>query len=215
VYKLPISLSIFAKNNEDSLELTIKSVIDIVNEFVLVDTGSTDKTIQIAKDYGARVYKVGFTDFGSIRTLALHLAREEWVLSLDSDEIINRSEIIHFIPMLSRDDLDAWGLPRRRWADLKMKQQVEKDAYPDWQYRLVRNKPYMYYKYRVHESLDGARNTSINIFGPHIEHFQDVFKYGNKLKQRNQLYKELYELDLKDNIHHNIPAVADIDLKKE
>ena len=210
--KLPITLAMFSKNNEKSIELAIQSIIDVVNEFVLVDTGSTDSTIDIAKKYNARVYQIGFTDFGNIRTITAHLASEPWILGLDTDEIINRNELPILSLLLHNDEIDAWGLPRRRWADLNMTQQIEKEAYPDYQYRLIRNKKYLVYKNRVHERLDGARKTEVAPF-PHIEHFQDVFKTGDKLKARNKFYQELYSLDIQDGIQHSIPPISDIDNK--
>ena len=210
--KLPITLAIFSKNNENSIELSIRSVIDTVSEFVLVDTGSTDSTIDIAKKYNARVYQVGFTDFGNIRTITAHLASEPWILGLDTDEIINKNEIPVLSVLLQDESIDAWGLPRRRWTDIFMANQVEKEAYPDYQYRLIRNKKYLVYKNRVHERLDGARKTEVTPF-PHIEHFQDVFKTGDKLRARNKFYQDLYTLDLEDGVNHSIPPISSIDDK--
>jgi glycosyltransferase involved in cell wall biosynthesis len=213
--KLPITLAIFAKDNADSILLPINSVKDIVSEILLVDTGSTDNTCEIAEANGARIYKVGFTDFGNIRTVTMHLARQEWVLGLDSDEILNASEIHLLEDLVKNEAVEAWGLPRRRWNDFACTQRVEEDVYPDSQYRLVRNSIYLRYSRRVHEKLDNAKNVKLATDGPHIEHFHDIFKYGKRIKERNNFYRELYNLDIKEGIQQHNTPVAKVDEDKE
>lgn len=208
---LPITLAVFAKDAEDSIPLTINSVKSFVNEIVVVDTGSSDNTVRVCEDLGARVYKCGFSDFGSIRTLTGHLAREEWVLGLDADEIIVPEDYSLLRECVDTEDVDIWGLPRKRWLELDMKTQLEKDVYPDYQYRLFRNKTTIFYKRRIHEIVDGSEKRREAKDGPHVHHFQDVFKSGERLKKRNALYKELQRKDLEDGIEHTEPAVQEID----
>jgi len=212
---LPITLAVFAKNNQDSIWLCLNSVSHLVSEIILVDTGSTDDTVKIATELGARVYKVGFTDFGSIRTLTAHLATQPWILGLDTDEILAPEELSILIDLMDDAECVAWGLPRRRWRDIGRTIQVEQDAYPDWQYRFIRNNPgSITYENRVHEGLnikEGNIRTSEK--GPHIEHFQDVFKSDQRLQDRNELYRGLYEQDVADGVERAIPAVANIDMK--
>ena len=211
---LPITLAIFTKNNADSILFPINSVKNIVREIVIVDTGSTDNTCDIAALHGARIYKVGFTDFGHIRTLTAHLARQPWVLGLDSDEIINAHELVLFEKLILDQDVDCWGLPRRRWADFSCTQQIEKEAYPDYQYRFLKNSTSLYDSRRVHEKLDGAKLTRPSPEGPHIEHFHDIFKYGDRIKQRNNLYRDLVKQDINEGIEQIIPVVK-VDEEKE
>lgn len=209
--KLPLTLAIFAKDNEDSIALPIQNMGGLVREVVVVDTGSTDKTVEVAESLGARVYRVGFSDFGSIRTVTALLGTQQWVLGLDSDEILAPEELDQLAPLLL-EDVPAWGLPRRRWADLGRTEQVELEAYPDRQYRLLRRTPDNVYRNRVHERLDCLGGVPAKeADGPHIEHFQDVFKKGQRLVDRNNLYKDLYSKDTADGILRDTPAVAPMD----
>src|SRR4051794_11620290 len=92
-----ISLCSFVKNEAHCVKGMMDSVSSYVNEIVVVDTGSTDGTVDICKEYGARVYQIGFTDFGKIRTITAHLANEPWVVMLDADERIDKPNRLQWL----------------------------------------------------------------------------------------------------------------------
>jgi len=75
------------KNEEEILEKCLEQIKDIVDEFVIVDTGSTDGTKEIIKKYGP-LYEVPFEDFVTTKNKALELATGEYVLWMDADEIL-------------------------------------------------------------------------------------------------------------------------------
>lgn len=208
---LPITLAMFVKNAEDSVAAAINSVKPVVREIVVLDTGSTDNTIEICEELGALVYKCGMLDFGSIRTLTARLARQEWILGLDADEIVLEEDLYKFRALVESEDVDIWGLPRKRWADLGMTEQQEEDVYPDWQYRFFRNKPELRYVRRVHEIIEGSDKRKEAEDGPCIQHFQDVFKSGDKLTTRNLHYRDLYDRDIEEGVEHDGKAVEDLD----
>lgn len=211
---LPITLAMFVKDNADSVAMAINSVADIVSEVVIVDTGSTDNTVNICEDLGARVYKIGFSDFGNIRTITAHLARQPFVLGLDSDEVILKEDLPKFeklIDKMEAESIDVVGLPRKRWADLAMTQQEEEWAYPDFQYRFFKNKPSVRYIRRIHEIVAPGVNMYESEDFPCIHHFQSVFKTGRRLVDRNTLYKKLHELDLAEGVEHTESPVEAID----
>ncbi len=82
-----ISLCMIVKNEERFLERCLASVADVVDEINIVDTGSTDRTIEIAKRFGARVEQREWrNDFGWARNEALKMATKRWILQLDADE---------------------------------------------------------------------------------------------------------------------------------
>ena len=102
-----ISLCMICKNEEKTIGNALKSVKDIVDEIIVVDTGSTDNSIDIVKSYGGRVYKEEWKDdFSYIRNIALDKARGEWILILDCDEIINdtgKERILSYIKDNEKD----------------------------------------------------------------------------------------------------------------
>lgn len=84
---MKLSLCIIARNEESMLAGCLESVRGIVDEIVLVDTGSKDGTIRIAEKHGARVFKSPWRDdFSAPRNLSIARARGEWILQLDADE---------------------------------------------------------------------------------------------------------------------------------
>ncbi|ACT04480.1 glycosyltransferase family 2 protein [Paenibacillus sp. JDR-2] len=82
-----LGVHIIVRNEEDMLPECLDSIRGIADELIVVDTGSTDGTVDIALRYGARVIKAEWKDnFSSARNLALEHARTIWVLVLDADE---------------------------------------------------------------------------------------------------------------------------------
>ena len=84
-----LSLVMIVKNEERCLARCLESVKTLVDEMIIVDTGSTDKTIDIAKSYGAKIFHFEWTnDFSEARNFALSKASGKWRLVLDADEYV-------------------------------------------------------------------------------------------------------------------------------
>jgi glycosyltransferase involved in cell wall biosynthesis len=84
--KVPVSVVIIAKNEEDNMDDCIQSVKGWADEVGVVDDNSTDKTVEISKKYGAVVYHRTMDNEGIHRNWAAAQAKNEWVLYLDADE---------------------------------------------------------------------------------------------------------------------------------
>ena len=82
-----ISLCMMVKNEEDQLPRCLDRLKDVVDEIIVVDTGSTDRTVEIASSYGAKVYHHAWEDnFSKHRNQSLSYASMEWILTMDADE---------------------------------------------------------------------------------------------------------------------------------
>jgi tetratricopeptide (TPR) repeat protein len=82
-----LSLCAIVKNEEDCIARMLASVRGVVDEVVLVDTGSTDKTLSIARDHGAKVIQRQWNDdFADARNVSIQHALHPWILILDADE---------------------------------------------------------------------------------------------------------------------------------
>ena len=84
-----ISLCMIVKNEEDVLARCLKSVADLVDEIVIVDTGSTDRTREIAAQFTQRIYDFAWTDdFAAARNYAFSLAEMDYCMWLDADDVL-------------------------------------------------------------------------------------------------------------------------------
>ena len=82
-----VSLCMIVKNEENYLPNCLNSIKDIVDEIIVVDTGSTDKTVDIAKSFGAKVYYFPWrNNFSEARNESLKYATKDWILILDADD---------------------------------------------------------------------------------------------------------------------------------
>ncbi|MBO1225345.1 MAG: glycosyltransferase [Candidatus Scalindua sediminis] len=88
-----LSLCMIVKNEEKLLPRCLESVKDHVDEIIIVDTGSTDKTVEIAKSYNAKIYHHAWENsFSKARNYSLKYATCEWILILDADEEIDKED---------------------------------------------------------------------------------------------------------------------------
>ncbi|MEJ5350721.1 MAG: glycosyltransferase [Melioribacteraceae bacterium] len=89
-----LTLSMIVKNEEKYLKDCLESVNGVVDDIVIVDTGSTDKTLEIAKEYKAKIYHFEWiNDFSAARNYALQYSSGDWILYLDADERLDPNSI--------------------------------------------------------------------------------------------------------------------------
>ncbi|MDP4173539.1 MAG: glycosyltransferase [Bacteroidota bacterium] len=149
-----ISLSMIVKNEEKYLKQCLDSVKDIVDEIVIVDTGSTDSTLKIANEYGASLYQFEWiNDFSAARNYALSKSKGEWILYLDADErITNESgKIIH-------DTIEKLNQPALLGLRCLVNSIDEKNGKPKlMRYtRLFNNSPEIRFHGKVHEQIEDS-----------------------------------------------------------
>jgi glycosyltransferase involved in cell wall biosynthesis len=108
-----LSLCAIAKNEAHRIADCLTSVKNFVDEIILVDTGSSDRTIEIAKQHKAKVFRFEWCDdFAAARNFALSHAKGEWILVLDADEILDASIIPVLKQVMERSNCLAVNLVR-------------------------------------------------------------------------------------------------------
>ena len=129
----PLSVVVLTKNEEDRLGACLHSC-RWVDDIVVVDSGSRDKTVEIAKSYGAHVVHQGWLGFGRQRRFAVAQAAHDWVLCLDADERLTDELSESIRRELSGTPGHIYRLARRSFF---MGRFLRHGAcYPDWQVRL-------------------------------------------------------------------------------
>jgi len=146
---MDLSLCMIVKNEEACLPQVLESVQPIVDEMVILDTGSSDRTIDIATDYGARVYHFQWcNDFSAARNHALRYVRGKWVLVLDADEVLT-PEIIPEIQQAIKSD--------RNLVINLIRQEVGATQSPySLVSRLFRHHPDIYFSRPYHSIVDDS-----------------------------------------------------------
>jgi len=160
--KIPATVGILTFNNESTLERTLESV-EMFDDILICDGGSTDATLQIAKQFGARVipqnprYKNSdntLRDWGGVREEMLRAARYDWYLSLDSDETISdglREEIRAIATSTSSHIPLVYRTPVR--CILDGREILHASNYPGYQFRFFSRASGAHYVKPVHERI--------------------------------------------------------------
>ena len=103
VKKPTISLCMIVKDEEEFLAQCLQSVKDVVDEIVLVDTGSSDATLDIAHSFKAKIFRHEWKeDFSNARNVSLKYATCEWILFLDADEVLDKNSAKKMSEVLQR-----------------------------------------------------------------------------------------------------------------
>lgn len=159
-----LSVIIITKNEEKNIRACLESVA-WVDEIIVVDSGSSDATVKICQEYGAKVYEHNWPGFGVQKNRALGYATNEWVLSIDADERITpelRAEIEAVIALGQAES--AYRIPRL--SSFCGRYMRHSGWYPDYVVRLFRQDAGKFSDDLVHEKLniDGRIGTLQNHF---------------------------------------------------
>lgn len=186
--KIPISIAIITKNEEKRLPPCLRSV-SFADEIIVVDSGSTDKTVQIAQEFGCRVFTEDWKGYGPQKNSAIEKCKNEWILLLDADERLaaGAKEIIEKVQWPQ-----ATAFRFRRKNYLHAKWLKHSGYWPDWQIRLI-NKSHGSFQGTIHEQW--VTDGSILDLEACIEHYA-FSNYSDMLKTLDEystvIARELY-----------------------
>jgi len=144
-----LTASLIVRNEEAFLGGCLASLRGIVDEIVIVDTGSTDRSKEIAKAAGARTYDFKWTgDFSEARNRALDLSTGQWILYIDADERVRPESLSNL--------RDALSDPVHVGYEVLLHPRPGHTAY--WVLRLFRNDPSVRFRGLIHENIWPALN---------------------------------------------------------
>jgi glycosyltransferase involved in cell wall biosynthesis len=153
---MPLSVCIVCCNEEANIGRTLTSVFEVADEIILVDSGSNDRTLEIARSYGPKVkiFEESWKGFAPQKNSALEKAASDWVLSLDADESLSpelAEGIARVVGSVTDSGPAAYRFPRRnlvfgRWIR-------HGGYYPDPKVRLIRRGSAWFENRPVHEDL--------------------------------------------------------------
>ena len=188
-------------------ELHIEAAIDslsFVDEILVIDSFSTDKTVQIAKDKGVRVIQREFDDFSSQKNYAIDLANHSWIFLLDADERVPEKLQSEVLEEVKKPQTHSAYWIRR--SNFFMKRRIK---YSGWRndkvIRLFKKNECKYNGKLAHEEIQS--NGSVSILKNYLDHY--TYKDFNSFIKKKNLYaqlqaKELANRNKKANILHFI-----------
>lgn len=111
--KVDVAVIVVTLNEEKNITRCLESVRKWASEIIVVDSGSTDKTVEIARQFGAKLYFRKFDSFGDQKNFASGKAKAEWIFSLDADEIAPAKLGREVISAVKQNEFDGYLIPRR------------------------------------------------------------------------------------------------------
>lgn len=189
VKKLSLSLVLITKNEAHQLERCLRSV-PFASDVVVLDSGSTDATVETAKALGARVFIEEWRGFGLQRRRAVELAAHDWVLCLDADEALSPELAAEIQARFAElDTKTAYRFPRLsfhlgRWIR-------HGGWHPDWQLRFFNRQHSTWSEAPVHEKVQAAQ---IGDFRSNLLHW--VFRDLSHQVHTNDRYSTLQAQEL-------------------
>lgn len=190
-----LSLSMIVKNEAKYIGECLESVKNVVDEIIIVDTGSTDGTIEIAKKYNANVYNFEWVnDFSTARNFALSKCTGEWILYLDADERLDAESIQELKQLTSSKQRIGYYC-----TVYSIDNENSRDHYIRYT-RLFANYPNIRFFGKVHEQIEpslvneGFALIQSKILIKHIGY--NVSKEEKQLKAKRNLFLLLEDYEL-------------------
>ena len=213
VLKNEISLCMITRDEEYFLPRCLDSVKTLVDEIIVVDTGSTDGTVDIAATYGAKIYHHPWKDdYSKHRNQSIAYAGGEWILVMDADEVIAPRDIDEIRSMLHSVEAEGFKFTLRNYENnynlanltINPNDYEEGEGYPGFipqdLVRLFKNDSDIYFTGKVHETVTESFQKSKKIVhntGIPIHHYGKVRK--DRIYQKQKIYLKLG----KDKIRKN------------
>ena len=219
-----ISLCMITKNEEKFLEQCINSVKEIVDEIIIVDTGSTDNTKNIAKKFNTKIFDFKWVDdFSAARNESLKHAEKDWILVMDADEIIEKNDLDKIKNSIENtNDFVGFSLEQRSYINNFFEGAVKNNSdfelvknYPFYishhLVRLFKNKLGLYFKHSVHELIEDsiiAKNLKYKKPDVVLHHFGSL-KNENLISDKTEQYSKIILKQLEEepeNARYNYQA---------
>lgn len=186
-----ISVVIIARNEEEKLPGALSSADAIADEIVVVDTGSTDATVEIAREHPrTRVLSADFENFGQAKQFALEAAEGDWVLALDADERVS-PELAAKIRRLDANQqlVGQGGFQIRRRNFILGREMTTMGFERDYPLRFFRREGARYSPRLVHEGIELPGRRPVGRLDEPLDHY--TFGGVDHYLRKSELYSSL------------------------
>jgi len=164
-----LSVLMICKNEADRLNASLGSVAGWADEIVVLDSGSTDGTAELARQFTDKVWVTDWPGYGAQRNRALDRCTGEWVLSLDADEVLTEALKAQIDQALSGPDLHATVI-KFPWRTHLFGRPILRGRYSSPQAKLFKREGTRYRDHLVHESLLMPIRKELRLSG-YLDHY--------------------------------------------
>lgn len=181
-----ISACIISFNEEEKIEDCLISLLPVVDEIIIVDSNSTDKTVAIAKKYTDKIFHYDFQGYGKQKNIATDKATNNWVICLDCDERLS-SELQASIKDIKNElnDNAVYNMARKTFYIYRW---LNHCWYPDRKTRLFNKSKTRWLDNDVHESIDVGNMKKINLNGDILHYsFDSLSDHLNTIDKFTQI----------------------------
>jgi len=199
-----ISLCLIVKNEGPSLKRCLQSFSGAYNELIVVDTGSEDETVEIAREFGARIDFLPWQDdFSAARNHACSLANSEWVVMVDGDEALAPGGTAQRLPGILRQ-----VPPRVDKLLIEQRTMLKDETVSLFVDRIFRQAAGLFWKYRIHEVLETPPERTAMTHDFYLLHDNSLKRRADSRipPEREAMYLRALTLDMKDYPEDPRPA---------
>ena len=163
---MKLSACVITKNEEENIGTWLASMKKIADEMIVVDTGSTDRTVEMAKEAGARVFHHAWqNDFAAAKNAALEKAKGDWILFLDADEHFSPQTLPKVRPLLEKVEASPKPIVGVICRLINIdKDQGNRFMGAIFQLRIFRNSRDLRYEGKIHEHIVDVRREEHEMF---------------------------------------------------
>jgi glycosyltransferase involved in cell wall biosynthesis len=183
-----LSVVLITYNEERNLARCLESVAGVADEIIVADSSSADNTVAIAKRYNARVIDHKFTGYGEQKNFATQQASNDWILSLDADEVLTPALMQSILEVKNGPKHDVYQMPRLTNYCGKWIRHC--GWYPDRQTRLYNRTKGQWQEQKVHEywRLNDTKGTKGLLKGNLLHYsFNSISEHLKKIEKYSEL----------------------------
>lgn len=202
-----LSVCMIVKNEEKYLRDCLDSINEIADEIIVVDTGSTDKTKEIAVEFGGKIFDFAWNgNFSSARNFSISKAKGDWILCIDADEVISKADCLKLKETISVSEANAFYLVWRdytndssvsNWKSSlgdRYKESSKAQGFVEFKVlRLFENNRGFEFAGKIHETIQDSviENKGKMFVSDVVMHHYGDLKPAGEIRKKKELYEKL------------------------
>lgn len=187
-----VSAVIITKNEAHIIGKTLQSLQGITDDIIIVDSGSTDNTLDVCRQFNTTIIEPGWNGYGLNKNKGITAAKHDWILNLDADEVIDETARQSLLALLLMNNNEVFEF---RYKNFFLNKWIKHGEWgTDKHIRLFNRTVIKWNEAAVHENLTINADTKITLLNGHILHYtvQSLAEYEQKTINYAKLNAQKY-----------------------